>query len=194
MGDASLIKPCRNAYLKLQHGPEQRVYLMYKVALLEKLTSVNVRDIEDNGYGYKTYIAETKVHPVYTKLWHRWYGKGRKAITKKAIRSLNEEGLAYWYMDDGSLTIHHRLLKDGTKSPKGREVHFHTQSFTYNEHEILRDFLHSRFGIDMNIVRHKSRYWILGCGAGVGNKLFDIIKPYIIPLFNYKINMLYQVR
>jgi len=193
LGDASLVVSHggRHAMLKLQHSPSQRSYLLHKVAILREITHVNVREVPDNGWGYGTIIAETRTHPIYTKLRKRWYPNGRKTISLQALMPLDAQGLAYWYMDDGSLTIHYRVLTSGRKSPKSREIHFHTQAFSREEHEIMREFLTERFGISTRISRHKGKYWVLGMGAKEGQKLFDIIRPYVLPMFDYKMNMHY---
>jgi len=194
LGDSALIHDpkCKNALFKLQHGPKQKEYLLHKVAMLKTVTSVNVRHILDNGYGYESWIAETKTHPLYTRLRHKWYHNGRKTVTSKALQMLDNQGLAYWYMDDGSLTIHYRQLKSGRMSPMGREFHFHTQAFNYKEHVVLQAFLQERFGLDMRISPHKKKYIVLGCGAVVGKRLLAIIKPHILPMFNYKLDLKYQ--
>lgn len=193
LGDACLIKchDCHHALLKLQHGASQRAYLSHKVAILREITLVNVRDIADDGYGYSTTIAETRTHPVYTKLRNRWYPDGVKVVTRQALEPLDAQGLAYWYMDDGSLTVHYRTLASGRKSPKGREIHFHTQSFSHEEQEILQGFLLDRFGFSARISRHKGKYWVLGMGAVEGKKMLDIVRPYILPMFDYKLDMRY---
>lgn len=191
LGDASLIRQYRHAHLKLQHSPKQREYFVHKVSLLRRLTQVNIREYADNGYGYPTLIAETRTNPLYTQLHKRWYIGRRKTVTERVLEPLNEEGLAYWYMDDGSLTIHYRLRKDGVRSPKGREFFFHTQSFSRDEHEILRDFMKRRFGLNMRISPHKKKYLVLGCGAVEGKKLLALICPYVLPEFEYKLDMKY---
>ncbi len=187
LGDAGLIFSGQNAHLRLQHSMKQVDYLLHKASILESITKVNVRYIEDNGYGYSTIVAETLNHPIYTSLYRRWYPNKHKSILLSNLRHLDAKGLAYWYMDDGSLTIHREL--DGR--PKSREFHFHTQSFSYEENCILRDFMLNRFDLKFRVSRHKGKYWVLGCGALEGKKLIDIISDYMLPMFNYKLDMQY---
>lgn len=191
LGDACLVlgKTSRNALLRLQHSPAQREYLLHKVSILQQFTSVNVREVENDGYGHATVVAETKSHPLYTRLHDRWYINRRKSVTLDVLQHLDEVGLAYWFMDDGSLTRHYRHLRNGGLSISGREIHFHTQSFSYDENVLMRDYIQYRFGVNMRVSTHKKIYYVLGCGSIEGQKLFKIISPYVLPLFNYKLDM-----
>jgi hypothetical protein len=71
----------------------------------------------------------------------RFYGKlfykdGNKRVSKGIGKFLTARGLAYWYMDDGSI-----------KSKQSKGVLFNTQSFTLNEVKLLCTVLLSKFGI-----------------------------------------------
>ena len=61
-----------------------------------------------------------------------------------------------------------------------------TQNFTYAEHKILVKALHKVFGLHVNIHRDGTRYklYIL---AESKERFYQIVKPYILPSFHYKL-------
>lgn len=191
LGDSCVVmgRNSVNAYMKLQHGLPQKEYLLHKVSILQEITKVNLRETTDNGHGYSTVVAETRTHPIYTRLYDQWYQSAKKTVTLDAIKRLDEIGLAYWFMDDGSLTTHYETKADGNRVVHGREFLFHTQSFTEDENYLLRDFIEHRFNVKMRVSKHKKIYWVLGCGTIEGRKLVEIISPYVLPMFNYKLNL-----
>jgi hypothetical protein len=80
----------------------------------------------------------------------RFYGKlfykdGNKKVPNRIGKFLTARGLAYWYMDDGSI-----------KSKQSKGVFFNTQSFTLNEVKLLCTILLSKFGIQASPRRTSS--------------------------------------
>lgn len=81
--------------------------------------------------------------------------------------------LAYWAMDDGTST------QDGG-------FYFCTLSFNFGEHIILQRIMWLNFGLNSTI--HKQgKYYKLYLPVADTGRFREIIRPYIIPAFQYKL-------
>lgn len=103
----------------------------------------------------------------------------KKQITSQWLDQLDWRAVAYWYMDDGSLSI-----------SKGRPVlSFHTNSFSVQELDLLSKFLH---GKGLSVRQHKTKSGepgiVLQSRYQKEALLFmSKLKPHIIPTMEYKI-------
>lgn len=81
--------------------------------------------------------------------------------------------LAYWAMDDGTST------QDGG-------FYFCTLSFNFGEHIILQRIMWLNFGLNSTI--HKQgKYYKLYLPVADTVRFREIVRPYIIPAFQYKL-------
>ena len=199
LGDAGVF--CdrgKNAYLRMQHGMKQKGYLLHKAEILKQLTSVNVNVLNPSGKKnpYHQIACATKRHPLYTRVREITYPDGKKTVTPTWLSWLDEHGLALWYMDDGSLCKTRNKNKSGRLRVASRRIHLNTCGFTLEENELLRNFIQERFGIKFYINKagdYQGRtYHRLVAGAKEANKLFEIIRPYIVPCMEYKLDMEYD--
>lgn len=190
LGDGCVFFPKagKNAYLRIQHGERQRDYLLYKATLLQELTGVTVTEI---GGKYPGLALRTASHPLFTRLRRLAYPTGTKTVSKTWLTWLTPQGLAIWYMDDGSISKQFSVNKSGRRRISRREVCLATCGFSYSDHKLLVEFIKERFGLEAKIKRD-GRYFRLRFGAVEANKLFDIIRPYVIPSLAYKLDMQYE--
>ena len=108
----------------------------------------------------------------------RWYPNGIKIVPRDL--KLNGEILAWWIMGDGSSE---RTGKDNNSI----KVTLYTNSFTIGDIEFLRNQL-KELGIENTTHMKKGdEPVIVISNASSVQKLMDMIKPYIIPCFQYKI-------
>ena len=127
----------------------------------------------------KSYWFKTFSHKSFSVIWDLFYNTSN-GVTKKTINSgtilnhLNEVGLAYWVMGDGSL---HR---------EGRVLTLHTQGFSHDENKIMSEELNLKFGFKSKVVKHKNKF-VVQFTTSDANKLHDLIKPYLIPTMQYKL-------
>lgn len=153
-------------------------------------------DFEDwCGSPPKWYVKESRIIKSY---WFKTYGhrafdfyadqfyridekteKRTKVVPKLIHRWLNEESLAYWFMDDGN--------KD-----KNTAYVLNTQGFTLRENESLADALGKSFKFNVNI--HKNNNYRTGkkgyrlyIPARSRDDFTEIVYPHIIPCFKYKL-------
>tara|TARA_R110001592_G_scaffold150202_2_gene375965 strand:- start:1721 stop:2407 length:687 start_codon:yes stop_codon:yes gene_type:complete len=104
--------------------------------------------------------------------------KRKKVVPKLIHRWLNEESLAYWYMDDGNKDKYGYVLN--------------TQGFSLRDNERLADALGKCFKFEVNI--HKDNNYQTGkrghrlyITARSRDNFTKVVKDYILPSFKYKL-------
>jgi hypothetical protein len=104
--------------------------------------------------------------------------RGQQKLSKKVPRLIHRWltpiGLAYWYMDDGSI-----------KDKKSKSVYFNTQGFLLNEVKLLCNILQSKFNLKAKPVKKKEKYQIYISGKSY-TTLKDLIYPFLIEEMLYK--------
>lgn len=106
------------------------------------------------------------------------YPDGTKRVDELLSR-LTTIGLAFWYMDDGSLC----------HPPKGGGRPYAvlcTNGFTYPEHELIVTTLKERWGLDATINK-QGRGWKIRINADQTHELCRIIAPYVCESMEYKL-------
>ena len=107
-------------------------------------------------------------------------GKRHKYVNENWLNKLNWQGIAFWFMDDGSMMLSkkHRL-----------HIEFSTQGFSFDECLLLQSFL-LKYGLNTRLNKtHGKEYHSLASRHHV--EVFEFAKnvqPYIIPSMMYKIN------
>ena len=102
----------------------------------------------------------------------------RKCVPQNIEKFLNPRVLAYWFMDDGTC---HRNKKTGAKA-----YYLNTQGFEKYECQRLCDALHSKFNLGANVHKDKT-YWTVGILQTSTEHFRQIILPYIVDDFQYKL-------
>lgn len=104
-----------------------------------------------------------------------------KKITPEWLDKINWHGLAYWFMDDGSLLVN-------TKKRRA-SIAFYTQSFGMNELKLLLSLL-ERFGLHAVIGNDpngsKKRHIILLHRQDEVRNFLTKTEPFIVPCMDYK--------
>ena len=104
--------------------------------------------------------------------------------TDDLTKYFNEYTLAYWFMGDGYLDV------------TSNSFIFCTDSFSYDEVVFLCDLLKDKFDIKASpnkrttstgIKCHRMR--VLKISSA---KFVSLVKPHVIPVFHYKLNLAYQ--
>jgi hypothetical protein len=98
---------------------------------------------------------------------------GKKVVPKLLHKWLTPLALAHWYMDDGATLRNYGYI-------------LNTQSFSLKEQEILADALGRKFHLEVNIHKDRSNYRLY-ITAKSKDAFTEIIKPFIIPSFEYKL-------
>nr|YP_010003058.1 hypothetical protein JXX86_mgp28 [Ulva sp. TM637]AZP40113.1 hypothetical protein [Ulva sp. TM637] len=103
--------------------------------------------------------------------------KRQKRVPKHISKLLSAKVLAYWFMDDGT----HKVTKAGTIV-----YGLSTQGFNYPDQLLLVSALKKT--LDLHATIHKSGpYFKLYIKAVSSQKFYNLIKPFILPCFYYKL-------
>lgn len=147
-------------------------------------TPPQVRNIKGgNAADRQSIWFKTYKHPSFAFYKNIFYkvdeqGKQYKVVPKLIHRWLTPRALAYWFMDDGSVKRN--------KEKKIENVVFNTQGFSYPDQILLAKALGNNFQLEVNLWKDKTS-WKLAVLATSRNRFLEIISPYILPSFEYKI-------
>lgn len=124
----------------------------------------------------------TRYLPELTKLQQIFYPEGKKKVPSAINKLLTHPiSLAVWFMDDGT--------KD-QREKSHKAFHLITNSFDKFDNELLVNALNKNFDIEAKIHSTKIRkkqYFRLYIGANSREKFLNIIQPYILQSFQYKL-------
>ena len=104
----------------------------------------------------------------------------KKRVPKLIHKFLTPRALAYWFMDDGS------YYYNKSKNSQTKVYYFNTQSFSYEDIKILKKALKLNFNFDTNIYRDRS-YYLLYIQPQTKDDFINLIKPFILEIFDYKL-------
>jgi len=178
-----------NAYLQINHSDNQLDYLLWKKDIISNITESTVNKVDyisslDNK-PYKMYHLGTRRHPVFTKLYKRFYHDKHKVVDEHLVKMITPLALAIMYMDDGTRS------NFGNRSDS---FFLCTQSFDYANQLLIKKSLKIKFDLDWNINRvgtSKSGnvLYRLRLANRHNQKFIDIIRSYIeqVPCMIYKL-------
>jgi hypothetical protein len=176
LGDGSLVKgktPGSSWALRWSHSEHQEDYLKWTVNALGSLARVGHEDV--SGYGSRMLTARTSQHPDIRKVFEG-FDKPAGDIPERVEYLINPFSLAFWYMDDGSIT-HSEKQQD--------RVSFATYSFSDNSIEILRRGL-GRVGIESSVQDSKKGKTIR-LNYQAARMMFTMISSLVPPSMQYKL-------
>ena len=183
LGDASV-----NGDRKLitfGHSEKQELYLYYTLNSLGDLSAGRGKN-QTSGYGSKMVRGTTRYSNSIQDLFNDWYISGVKQVPKSVINMINPIALAFWYMDDGSLS-HHEDQED--------RANFAVCSFSEESVDNLILSL-NKFGI--NAVKYQTKnktdvlHWRIRLNANEAEKFFFLVTPYIVESMRYKVPERYR--
>lgn len=197
LGDASLVirkeRKTKSATLAMRHSLAQERYLDFKKSFIEKF--INCSSFYhcqlDNRTSqiYHGKFLKTRSHPWFRDLRNLFYPNGKKIVPYRIIKNLTPQGFAFLYMDDGFKTLH---CKNGKLS--SRSIAISTYCFSDAENEMicnrLRDFeILAR--VSSRNFNNREQYYVK-MNASNGIKFANLIAPYLLPMFKYKIDFNYS--
>ena len=170
------------AMIEIRHCEAQKEFIEYKADLLHSVLGGKRPKVSFiNNNGFPAYSIR-KVNSYFRNL-HSWmYVNKKKIISRKILDMLTIKGIALWYMDDGNL------------SAKKRNGKIHAYELFINTHEdrptnqIIIDYFKEVHGINFGQTKNNGSYR-LRCGTREARKFLELVRPYIIPSMQYKIEM-----
>jgi hypothetical protein len=172
----------------IAHSPKQLRYLQWKGSKLHSIFGGKVWKVSEgsttlsNSVTYQSFRV-SKQHP-YFKLLHRWAysNNNKKYFTRSLLDKLSPEGIAYWYMDDGSLVK--------TVNNTGGISSFQIRLYTYcslEEANTIKLYFKDTYDIEFNISKHTGKeQYCLRCNTKEGTKFLNLIHKYKAPDMEYK--------
>lgn len=185
LGDGYL-RPSLHGYaLSMTHSEKQLEYLEWKKDKLSpfvvtdkpsiRVTTPNKTFATTHLYSYNTIF-----HPFITEVRHLAYPDGVKTVTRPLLDLVDENALAVWFMDDGSLNKRY-----GTMS-------ISTNSFTYDENELIQSWFNEKFDIVTKIEKQVQRSgritYSIRINAKPARGLRELLSPYIPSCMRYKVD------
>ena len=183
-GDGSITYPNKHSRLPRlawTHGISQQEWLSYKASRLSELRP-KLQVVVNQGYGDRSCTCQTACHPQLSAVFEvvKPTGKG-KTVTIDWLSQISSEGLAWWYFDDGSLTL----------SPEGSPaIHLHTEGYALTENQLIADWL-TKLGYPATVKSYRKGtqrilYYYIGLNARTSRQWLADLQPYAIPSMAYK--------
>ena len=176
LGDGTISKPSCSGRFSVYHIKKHEGYINFKRQLLNGLRSRLDDDIRNkitpNGKVYINHEMKklfTECSLQLSKLRDLIYHNGKKTISKEWLSKINDLGLAFWYLDDGSII-----------SNKTGYISIHK---FINDHELLIEWFDKKFNIQTRMTTGKRLYF----NAVAFEKLCKIIAKYTPDCMKYKI-------
>jgi len=163
------------------HSIKQEDYMLSICKALE--TNPSYR-IAKNGFGKGLVNIRSGISLKRNNPELRKFLKNKKKVTREILEKLGDVGLAFWYMDDGS------LAKD-KRYPDYYKARLHTEGFSKKEIDVIVDFFNS---INIKAIAYKNSYyenmdlgWTICIDRKDGDVFFKKIAPYIHKSMDYKL-------
>jgi hypothetical protein len=179
LGDAYLQKTGeKNARLRLEHGGNQKEYLLWKVQQLKQFFQGRQKYLERmhplTRRTYTYWRHQSQSTPLLGKFRKIFYQGGRKIIPKEIKKFLTPRSIAVWYMDDG-----YYYQRDKCS-------YIYLGNITKAEAGVLKQAFAERFDISVYVWRKKKGF-ALYFSRKEAQKLKILIQNYILEQFIYKL-------
>ena len=194
LGDGSIYRhsytPKSKYLFKCSHSMRQKGYLDYKMGIVQNIFDypLSIRDTEHTSDGKKKFpvcVLQTRVHSRFNVLGDHLYkyedGKRIKTFSNYAYNFLTKEGFAYYYMDDGCLSIDRRRVKSG-------QMILGTYGFSIDDVHLMRDWVSKEFSVEFSVRKHKDCH-ILARGYKYTEDLLDELSQYSPDCMKYKFSL-----
>ncbi|MEM9541037.1 MAG: DNA endonuclease [Cyanobacteria bacterium P01_E01_bin.42] len=171
----------------IQHSLSQEEYLLFKKALLERITRKKVScDRKTLKTGRRIIRIEPKLIPLTRVSIERLYQEGRQKISRKFLDFLTLQGIAIWFMDKGS-----KSFKRKGDRITALEIFLNTHT-SRAESEIIIRYFAEIWDIHWGLSKVKDTYR-LRLGTKAGKQFCKLIQPHIHPSMRHKIETSYNI-
>lgn len=174
-------------YLEISHGQYQGEYIQWKADLCtsitgkkstvrrkkykaKKILGINVE--ESLGYTF------TNTSP-YFRVLRKWlYPNNKKKLSKKMLFYLDEQGLAIWYMDDGSTYV--------SKTDRTFTTEISTHISKEEALELI-DLFKEKWNIQFHLHKRKENQYNIRAYSSNALKFIKLIEPFVPDCMAYKL-------
>lgn len=179
LGDGSLEHDkFKASRLQIKQSERKKEYVMWLYENLANLVKTPPKQRPDTNQWYFSTRSLRSLEE-FRKLFY----ENKRKIVPKSIKGLLQSpiSLAVWFMDDGTLDYREKSHNSFSIS---------ADDFTVDEARLLREALEKRFGVISSIQTPSSRgkkYTKLYIGRDGRDRFLEIIRPYILSCFEYKL-------
>lgn len=190
MGDGGLYiaSGSKNASFAMNMREMNRDYIEFCKDVLENITSctITARNLQDDGSNRMPQLRlQSKTHPFFTMIRERIYFGTYKSIDPHALLLLDAQALAILYMCDGSLVMTPPRASRGSISTE-YTVTINMKRLSYGDQWLLKKTIKDKLDLEFNINR-QGVYYYLRLRAKDVDKFMNLVAPYVLPSFQYKI-------
>src|SRR5438874_6545659 len=167
----------RTYRLKVEQSHSHQAYVQHLYETFKEwvLTPPRQRQVVSRGHTSENWLFQTVSHGAFRFYAQQFYAGGKKCVPKLIDHWLTPRGLAYWFMDDGSI-----------KSKESKGIILNTQGFYRKDVERLVNVLQTLFGLSAQLRNQKEGCQIYISG-GSYEKFVELVEPYVIEEMRYKI-------
>ncbi len=197
MGDGSLYQATfrdktkgGNYMMSISHCEKQFQYLVKKKMIVNEIFDYDI-PIKENiitnkvsGKKYMSFKFTTRIHSRFTFIGKKIYKDRTKRINDWVLDNITDEGLAYWWMDDGCLHWDKREGRHG-----GGQIIWSLYGFPEEDVIKFKYFLQDRFDCNLNLLYHKYGGCYLKRGISEGFKILSKLKQYSVECMDYKFDL-----
>ncbi|KKK66534.1 hypothetical protein LCGC14_2963130, partial [marine sediment metagenome] len=192
MGDAKKMSMSSVAF---KQGKSQKDYLLWKFKEFKSVASHKSLKAEKyidkrSEYEGETWRFYTHANTDVERCVKLFYGGGKKGINETILKELTPLSIAVWYQDDGVTDFYHRFKKEKNWNSSPAYI-FCTESLSLDDCKKIQEWFLDEYKIETKL---KERKLLNGVGYRIQikylfvDKFVDLIRPYILPMFQYKIN------
>lgn len=179
LGDAHVDRHNKTWAVSFGHKNSHEEYIDYCLKVMANISN-GTKSKRVSGYGTRIIGVRSKQNYKINLMFSSWFKTGIKQIPEKI--KLNPIILAFWYMDDGSLT--------STPLQKDR-ANFATCDFSKKSMDNLKLSL-KKYGFNNFTIYKTEGYYRLRLNASDAEKLFSDIAYLIPPGMQYKLPIKYR--
>ena len=163
--------------LKVEYSSKNKDYCYHVYSLFKEWVLTPPREkIVVSGEHKSTNLAfSTLSHGSFRFYAKQFYKSGKKVVPSLIRKLLTPRGIAYWFMDDGSI-----------KSRMSKAVIFNTQGYTRADVNQLIEVLKVKFQLNARERKQKEGYQIYVSGHSY-ERFLDLVNNWIYPSMSYKI-------
>lgn len=178
--------------IAIKHSVAQVDYCQHKLDVLKGIFPNNNPHLKyadttlSNGNSYRQ-CSFSLSNPYFRVLKGMMYPEGKKTYTQHVLDMLTPQGIAIWYMDDGS--SHRNHTKEGWVSSVSTSI---ATMCSRQEVETIINYFLNEHGIEFKPRFRKAspedRGWFIEANTKASRIFATLIAPYIIPSMLYKLS------
>lgn len=179
------------SWIKIKHSIDQVDFCAHKLDLVQKSLHAGFKaklgfyDAKLHGKTYRQCQFQVS-HPYFQQIREWAYPNGKFTVSRRLLDMLTPQGIAIWYMDDGSARVN--INKDGIVSSCSTDI---AMCKSEVEARIACDYFMDEYKIKFSPYKVNSKSldsaWCIRTNTEGSHEFAGIIFPYVIPSMLYKL-------